>query len=435
MSTVVLAAPVRRAVGLTLLLLIGAGAATGLTLLAIGLPRYGIGAAAAAAFIVLTWLAPTAALGIIFLLAPLQQDVGGLAFAKMGPSELGLALAFPVFLIKNLVMKRPVLPGPLTLPVAAYLGFCGLSSYNTWRGEVALISLLQMALYFLVAVTVFASLTRRPQQLLWIPYAACLTGTVFASAAIASGFNMMGLHKNGIGSSLCMFTVICTEMWISETRPTLRKALAVALAVISGALVLSLSRGAWVGAAAGVGIILLMRGMHREFWRLGLLMIPAVAVAWMALPQEKREYALGFERSRFNIEARFRSFDFAKEQWLSSPFWGVGVGLRKQYDATNVVMLTLAETGVPGLAGFLAVHATFFALVLRIRRQVRQSDRLFTLLVLGVALLTAKLMHGMVDHYWSRGPIVVAWASVGMSLAVYYSLQRRTHRVSLRRAA
>jgi len=155
----------------------------------------------------------------------------------------------------------------------------------------------------------------------------------------------------------------------------------------------------------------------------------------MALPQEKREYALGFERSRFNIEARFRSFDFAKEQWLSSPFWGVGVGLRKQYDATNVVMLTLAETGVPGLAGFLAVHATFFALVLRIRRQVRQSDRLFTLLVLGVALLTAKLMHGMVDHYWSRGPIVVAWASVGMSLAVYYSLQRRTHRVSLRRAA
>ena len=435
MSTAVLGAPVRRALGLTLLLLIAAAAAIGLSLLAIGLPRYGMGAAAAAAFIVLTWVAPPAALGVIFLAAPLQQDVGGLAFAKMGPSEIGLALALPVFLLKNLVMKRQVLPGPLTLPVAAYLGFCGLSSYNTWRGEVALISLLQMALYFLAATTLFANLTRKPPQLLWILYAACLTGVAFASAAIVSGFNLMGLHKNGIGSSLCMFTVICTEMWISETHPTLRKVLAVALGVISVALVLSLSRGAWVGTAAGVGIILLMRGLYREFWRLGLLMIPAVALAWMVLPQEKREYALGFERSRFNIEARYRSLDFAKDQWLSSPFWGVGVGLRKQYDATNVVMLTLAETGVPGLAGFLAVHATFFALVLRIRRQVKQADRLFTLLVLGMALLTAKLMHGMVDHYWSRGPIVVAWASVGMSLAVYYSLRRRTHRVPLRRAA
>ncbi len=435
MSIAATAGPIRRAAGLSVLLLTGAALATGLTLMAIGLPRYGVGAAAAAAFVVLTWVAPSAALGLIVLTAPLQQDVGGLAFAKMGPSELGLALAFPVFLIKNLVMKRPVLPGPLALPVAAYLGFCGISSWNTWRGEVALISLLQMALYFIVAVTVFASMTRQPRQLIWILYAACLTGALFAVAAIASGFNLMGLHKNGIGSSLCMFTVICTEMWVSETRPSLRKALAVALALVSGALVLSLSRGAWVGAAAGVGIILLLRGMYREFWRLGLLMIPVVAVAWMALPQEKREYALGFERSRFNIEARYKSLDFAKEQWLSSPFWGVGVGLRKQYDATNVVMLTLAETGVPGLAGFLAVHATFFALVFRMRKEARRQERLYSLVVLGAALLTAKLMHGMVDHYWSRGPIVVAWSSVGMALAVHYSMLRAGRRAALRRAA
>jgi len=428
-------ASVKRAAAVTLLLVTGIAAATGLTFLSMELPRFGIGAAAAAAFVVLCWLAPAAALGLIFFAAPFQQDVGGLAVAKMGPSELGLALAFPVFLIKNLVMKRRVLPGPLTLPVALYLAFCGLSSYNTWRGEVAVISLLQMGLYFFVATALFSGLAPRSRQLLWIPYVAAAAGAVFALAAIATGFNLMGLHKNGIGSSLCMFTVISVEMWLAESRPLLRKALAGAVALPGGALILSLSRGSWLGAVAGVGVILLMRGMRRQLWRLGLLMVPAIAAAWLALPQEKREYALGFERTRFNIEARYRSFEFAKEQWLSSPFWGVGVGLRKQYDATNVMMLTLAETGVPGLAAFVAVHAAFFAAMLRVRRHVPPDDRTYSLLVLGMALLAAKLMHGMVDHYWSRGPIVMAWAGVGMSLSVYYSIRQRRGETALRRAA
>jgi hypothetical protein len=292
-------ASVKRAAAVTLLLVTGIAAATGLTFLSMELPRFGIGAAAAAAFVVLCWLAPAAALGLIFFAAPFQQDVGGLAIAKMGPSELGLALAFPVFLIKNLVMKRRVLPGPLTLPVALYLAFCGLSSYNTWRGEVAVISLLQMGLYFFVATALFSGLAPRSRQLLWIPYVAVAAGTVFALAAIATGFNLMGLHKNGIGSSLCMFTVISVEMWLAETRPFLRKALAGAVALPGGALILSLSRGSWLGAVAGVGVILLMRGMRRQLWRLGLLMVPAIAAAWLALPQGEARIRAGVRADPF----------------------------------------------------------------------------------------------------------------------------------------
>jgi len=33
-------------------------------------------------------------------------------------------------------------------------------------------------------------------------------------------------------------------------------------------------------------------------------------------------------------------------------------------------------------------------------------------------LVLGKLVHGMVDHYWSRGAIMIAWASVGMALSV-----------------
>jgi hypothetical protein len=32
------------------------------------------------------------------------------------------------------------------------------------------------------------------------------------------------------------------------------------------------------------------------------------------------------------------------------------------------------------------------------------------------AMVSAKFAHGLVDHYWSRGAIMIVWASVGMAL-------------------
>jgi hypothetical protein len=32
-------------------------------------------------------------------------------------------------------------------------------------------------------------------------------------------------------------------------------------------------------------------------------------------------------------------------------------------------------------------------------------------------LVLGKLAHGLVDHYWSRGALMIAWAMVGMALS------------------
>jgi hypothetical protein len=39
-------------------------------------------------------------------------------------------------------------------------------------------------------------------------------------------------------------------------------------------------------------------------------------------------------------------------------------------------------------------------------------------------LLFCQFTHGLVDHYWSRGAIMAAWAAAGMAIGVYQMQQR-----------
>ena len=66
--------------------------------------------------------------------------------------------------------------------------------------------------------------------------------------------------------------------------------------------------------------------------------------------------------------------------------------------------------------------------VRRARLALRVGLGLLAAVLLGTAaLVTLKLAHGMVDHYWTRGSIMCAWASVGMASRIY----RRNHRTIL----
>ena len=111
------------------------------------------------------------------------------------------------------------------------------------------------------------------------------------------------------------------------------------------------------------------------------------------------------------------------DQIKASPILGVGVGLRKQYDATNVVMSTLAETGVLGLVAFAAIFGTLFWMAWKAQRKVGRDDPNFSLMAAGTAVVFGKLLHGCVDHYWSRG-IVPVWAGAGLVVFAYNYARR-----------
>ena len=45
--------------------------------------------------------------------------------------------------------------------------------------------------------------------------------------------------------------------------------------------------------------------------------------------------------------------------------------------------------------------------------------------VIGGALMLSRLAHGQVDHYWSRGALILAWTGKGMALHAHYIVLRR----------
>jgi hypothetical protein len=59
------------------------------------------------------------------------------------------------------------------------------------------------------------------------------------------------------------------------------------------------------------------------------------------------------------------------------------------------------------------------------QRGLERTGVLYSLVAVGGALMVGRLAHGMVDHYWSRGGTMLAWAGVGMAVGVYLAMRRQ----------
>lgn len=352
---------------------------------------------------------PWVPLALIFGLAPFQNDISAMGGLHFSLAEVHLLLSVPLLFLSG---WRGGL-GWMSLGLWGGLGLTFLLTLPNWR-ETSAVSLVQMGLYWVGAVAVFSKLPQRKSDLEAAWLALICVGCVLAAGAIFSRSSYFwGLHKNGVGASLASAFILAVECWASAGRRT-RLLYLGALLWISAALILVLSRGAWIAGAVGVSFLLAWRGQYRRLLQLGMLLIPLVALMWTMLPTQSKEYATSFDSNRYNIKARVLNTEWAIEQWKGSPITGVGAGLRKEYDATNVLWLTLAETGPLGLLAFVFVHGRVLGGVWG-RRSWRKPG-VSSPLALAGAMVAAKFMHGMVDHYWSRGAIMIAWASVGMAL-------------------
>lgn len=360
----------------------------------------------------ITWQRPQLALALVFACAPFQNDLSTGGPVRFSIAEINLLLTVPIFILR----RRPISLGPLALPVLSYMAICLASSALNWRAA-ALTSLIQIAIYLAIVVFVFRSLPRKAAD-----YRMALLCLVSVCAFIAamvlanhSGY-VLGLHKNGTGGSLACGTIVCMELWFAERNGMRKKWLLAALLLIGAGMFFTLSRGAWMTTITGVAIILALRRQFLIMLRAGLVVVPLIAVCWSYLPNDSREYATGFNRKNLNIQARYDSIDYAMDEFQKNPIIGVGVGLRKEYDATNIVLLTLAETGVPGLLALLSIHLTLLWMAWKGQRTLRRSDINYSLLAIAAALVIGKMMHGVVDQYWCRGDTMVVWASAGMAI-------------------
>jgi len=373
-------------------------------------------------FLVVCYQVPKIAPLLILALAPFNYDISTGGPLRFSVGEINLLLAAIVFVLR----VRRVRWGPLTLPAVAYL-FCGIiSSVMSWR-DTSLASLIQMAIYLVLAVVVFTSFLNDARDFRWAFYGLVISGLIIACAVIKarSGY-VLELHKNNVGASLACCVVVTAELWFSSTKAVSRNVFAFALLVLVAGLFFSLSRGAWLCATCGLFVLLMIRREFGLLVRVCLVMVPVLVLCWSYLPDKGKDYATDLSEGNWNIKMRLESIDFARSEFRKDPLFGVGVGLRKEFDATNVFWLTLAETGVVGLGMLVWLHVSLIRMGWGLRFQLHPKDPCLSSAALGVALVSGKFVHGLVDHYWSRGPLLITWAAAGMATHAYFVVRKRS---------
>lgn len=221
--------------------------------------------------------------------------------------------------------------------------------------------------------------------------------------------------------------VLAAYAWVRGARVPA----AVLVAITLGALVVTGTRSIllFVAAIAAGTVVLSLRGRARSRLATGLAAaVLGVGVVLMVVV---------FGSARSLDEGRLSAYASALARFRESPFVGTGPGtygverMRDPVDvlghvafpdAHNIILTTLAETGIVGLAGLLA---TVGLLVLAVRPSLLERDArrlVITGALFGVLVFAA---HGMVDVVFGLvGIIIVAIAVV--ALAVTDETPRKT---------
>jgi O-antigen ligase len=392
----------------------------------------------AVAFMVLTWHRIDIALTVVLILAPWVQDVsGGGGGAKFSLAELHVLMLFIVQMTQVVLAKTVLEIGKLTGPVLLYVGMMCVSAYQGGIQREDIIALFQTGIFCFILPFLFMNrkVTIGSQRNMLLMAASSIV--VMGMFQIIAGTRVfaLGIHKNNMGQGMAAGLSILLCSWFDGSKGWWKKIEVPAITVVTIALIITLSRGAWVGSACGFVSVALCYGRLKLLLRTIAVLVPIIAIMWNFLPNEDKQYALGFDGKKYdNIQARYNNIDAAIALIRESPVIGHGISIRKLMDATNLVMVTLAEGGIVGLILFVVALGTYFVLVFRVIRRIPSTDPRFFIVVASCALMVSRLGHAQFDHYWVRGASTIAWASVGMVLAIERSVSVSRRHTSLQLA-
>lgn len=228
------------------------------------------------------------------------------------------------------------------------------------------------------------------------------------------------------------------------------KALALVMVTVNGlCLVLTLSRGAWIGLGAGGLVLLLLLAQWwsvrwSPFWRtwgipVGLLALGlglALAIATLE-PLQLRFVSMFAGREDSSNNFRINVWAAVVEMIRDRPILGIGPGndafnkiyplyQRPRYTALSAysVVLELAvETGLVGLSCFLGMLATAWSQGWGRLQRLRDAGDVQGYWLMGaIASSVGMLSHGLVDTVWYRPQVSTLWWLSLALIASYYPL-------------
>ena len=220
-------------------------------------------------------------------------------------------------------------------------------------------------------------------------------------------------HPNIAGYLFAMTLPLCLAIAVSE-RGRMR-----VLSLLSGsgqllALILTYSRGSWLGWGASILSFGVMLKRWREIWV--ILTIVGILLS-LATPLQERLFSLVSPQTDFSIKERMQAMAAGLKLGLEHPVLGVGygrsqlrAGIREQQEnaATeythiahthNMYVELFAQTGLLGLGAFLWLLCHTFSKALSAAGQLDEASRIFHLGIVAAWIAFAVTGLGDVPFY------------------------------------
>lgn len=209
------------------------------------------------------------------------------------------------------------------------------------------------------------------------------------------------VDPNVFGGMLIMAATLALPQITARKRllPGLGSFLAIGLMVVC--LILTFSRGAFVGlASAAVGLALVR---YRRL--LPLLLLGGLLLLFLPATQDYVAHFIeGLQAQDLATQMRLGEYRDALTLIGRYPIFGVGFASAPDIDlylgVSNVYLLIAEEMGLVGLVAFLGLVGMLFALAWRVRRPALADARLEPLWLGVHAALVGALVGGLFDHYF-----------------------------------
>ena len=440
---------------------------------ALALAAFGFGAALAAVsalagdaspFVFLA-LAAVPLLAVAVIVEPLVGVFVVLATMPIG--SVGMAVGFisvqavegAVLVVALLVITRRLALGQTPLPWAvplgfglAVLGWVAVALYSALDEKLGVKQLLSLSGGLVLAAVVLAA-ARDMVDLRRILAGFVIVATAAAAVAVSGGAQfdsgyggtqvsgrLTGAfeHPNQLGAASAMGIAVAAGLVFGCRTRRARLAAGATLPILMAALLLSLSRGAWIGVALAIALLLFTLREAREL--LLFLSIPLIIVAFVGgrLATDEPQFKVVGQRAKAitalsPYDEREQIWDEAIREIREDPLTGQGPGnfpvasLRSGSQASlvyadhahNLALNWAAESGMPAVALIFAFAASLVVATRRASRQFiadrRRRDRA-VMLGCAAALLTV-VGQGIVDYTLGNPVIHIAfWTLVGALL-------------------
>ncbi|KYC36133.1 polymerase [Scytonema hofmannii PCC 7110] len=405
----------------------------------------------------------TALLSLIYGLAPfVANDLLGLIMAACGGFWLLLTLSDET--------TSPNAPSvtPIHLPILLYWGVAVVATALSPVKKAAFTDLRNFTLYLLL-FALCARVLKFPRFRSWliglylhvslIVSVYGLRQWFFGAPALATWVDPMSslskttrvysyLGNPNLLAGYLLPAVALSAVAIFAWRSWLTKALALTMLIVNGAcLILTFSRGGWIGLIVSVltllGLLYFWFSVHMPpFWRkwsLWLILGGLTGVLLLAIlfVEPVRERFLSIFADRNDSSNNFR-----KNVWTAVfkmiedyPLTGIGPGhnaFNKIYplyqlprytalSAYSIFLEIAVETGFIGLASFLWLLIVVFNTGFLQLRRLRESSSVDGFWIIGaIAALMGTLGHNTVDTVWFRPEVNTVWWLMVALIASYY---------------